>query len=225
MFNLKISAASLCKFLRRSNFTRKKIQFVASQIDSELRGQFICDVSLFREEELIFIDETECDRRDAARKYGYGLRGKPVKYQKLLVRGERISVIVAMTVRGVLDLQIVRGIVNGDIFLRYYSTHLMPYNGENPNSIVLLDNCSVHHVDGVVDTMQDVGAIVHFLPPYSPDMSAIELLFSKLKYTIRSMEAELSATADIETIVLAAFCCITSTDCEAWIMSIGVYEQ
>ena len=86
-----------------------------------------------------------------------------------------------MTVRGVLDLQIVRGNVNGDIFLEFAQKillpQLMPYNGENPNSIVLLDNCSVHHANGVVDTMQDVGAIVHFLPPYSPDMSAIELLF------------------------------------------------
>lgn len=65
---------------------------------------------------IVFIDETGCDRRDAIRRYGYGLRGKPVKCQKLLVRGERISVMAAMTKECVLDVEIIRGSVTGDIF-------------------------------------------------------------------------------------------------------------
>ena len=161
------------------------MQLVALQMDQGLRTQFITDVSLYNADTLIFIDETGCDRRNTIRKHGYGVRGKPVRCQKLLVRGERISVIVAMTVNGILDLQIVRGSVNGDVFMdfveRVLLPNLMPFNGTNPNSVVLLDNCSVHHVEGVVDTIQEMGTIVHFLPPYSPDLTPIELLFSKVK--------------------------------------------
>ena len=179
MFGLEISVASLCNFLKKSNFSRKKMQLVARQMDQNLRTQFVTDVSLYNVDTLIFIDETGCDRRNTIRRHGYGVRGKPVGCQKLLVRGERISVIVAMTVNGILDLQIVRGSVNGDIFMdfiqRVLLPNLMPFNGTNPNS-VLLDNCSVHHVEGVVDTIQEMGTIVHFLPPYSPDLTPIELL-------------------------------------------------
>ena len=145
------------------------------------------------------------------------------------MRGERISAIAAMTVNGILDLQIVRGSVNGEILIdfihRVLLPYLMPFNGENPNSVVLLDNCSVHHVEGVVEPMQEMGTIVHFLPPYSPDLTPIELLFSKVKSLIHAMEMEMNALNDIDTIALAAFSCITSDDCKSWISTIfGIYD-
>ena len=92
------------------------MQLVASQMDQHLRAHYITDVSLYGVDTLIFIDETDCNRRDTLRRYGYGVRGKPIRCHKLLVR-ERISVIVAMTVNGILDLQIVRGSVDGEIFM------------------------------------------------------------------------------------------------------------
>ena len=91
------------------------MQLVALQQDKELRAVFATDVSIYPSHLLIFIDQTDCDRRDALRKYGYGLRGHPVKCQKLLVWGERVSVSTAMTIGGVLDLQ-VRESVTGDVF-------------------------------------------------------------------------------------------------------------
>ncbi len=85
-----------------------------------------------------------------------------------------------------------------------------------------MDNCSVHHVTGVASVIREMGSLVHYLPPYSPDYNPIEMLFSKVKSSIRLMKLELSATMDIETTVLAA---ITKEDCEAWIESCGIYEQ
>ena len=127
---------------------------IASQQDLEIRAIYASDVALYRKSNLIFVDETGCDRRDVIRKYGYGLRGKPAKCQKLLVRGERISAIAAMTSCCVLDIQIVRGGVTGDDFIDFINKmllpHMMPFNGSNPNSVVILDNCSIHHAAGVV---------------------------------------------------------------------------
>ena len=40
--------------------------------------------------------------------------------------------------------------------------NLMPFDGTNPHSIVVLDNASVHHVDGVADLIQGVGALVMY---------------------------------------------------------------
>ena len=69
----------------------------------------------------------------------------------------------------------------------------------------------------------DCGVITHHLPLYSPDYNPIELAFSKVKYVIKSMEAEMQAINDLETIVLAAFAIITPVDFQHLINSIGVH--
>ena len=105
-FNQEVSEASICKLLKKNNFSRRKLQLIALQHDEDIRALFIADVAIFSQHSFVFVDETGCDRRDAIRRYGYGLRGKPAACQKLLVRGERISVIAAMTSSGVLDIRL-----------------------------------------------------------------------------------------------------------------------
>ena len=99
----------------------------------------------------------------------------------------------------------------------------MPFNGINSNSIVIMDNASIHHVDGIVDMVSEVGALIHFLPPYSPAFAPIEECFSKVKSLMRAMEMEEQVTDDIETIALAAFSAITEEDCKNWIGISGIY--
>ena len=83
----------------------------------------------------------------------------------------------------------------------------MPFDGANPHSIVILDNASVHHVDGIADMIQEVGALVMYLPPpYSPDYNPRKELFSKLKSIIKSHERELQSQAmTLEDVVLSFF--------------------
>jgi transposase len=50
----------------------------------------------------------------------------------------------------------------------------------------------VHDGEDVKVVIESVGAKVKFLPPYSPDLSPIELCWSKLKQFIRSSEARTS---------------------------------
>ena len=48
---------------------------------------------------------------------------------------------------------------------------LQPFNGVNPNSIIIMDNATIHHVHGVVELLESLGVLVYFLPPYSPDLN------------------------------------------------------
>ena len=48
-----------------------------------------------------------------------------------------------------------------------------------------MDNASIHHVDSVVRT---ITAIIKFLPPYSPDMNAIEYVFNEVKQYLQANE-------------------------------------
>lgn len=49
--------------------------------------------------------------------------------------------------------------------------------------IVLIDNLPVHKVAGVAEAIETAGAVLIYLPKYSPDLNPIELAFSKLKTT------------------------------------------
>ena len=61
--------------------------------------------------------------------------------------------------------------VSGDIFLQFVKQCLVPvlqpFNGSNARSVVIMDNASIHHVEKVVERIQQTGAIIRFLPPYS----------------------------------------------------------
>ena len=94
-------------------------------------------------------------------------------------------------------------------------------------SIVVMDNASIHHVDGIVDMIQEVGAMVMFLPPYSPDFNPIEELFSKLKKTIKIkwFESQLeNEEMDLETIVYSSLCQVSTEDCRGWNADSGIYN-
>ena len=65
-----VCLSTICRFLHRNSFTRQRLRIAASQRDDLLRAQFVSDVSLYKPEMLIFLDETGSDRRDCIRKYG-----------------------------------------------------------------------------------------------------------------------------------------------------------
>lgn len=225
---LNVDTSTICRFLHASGFTRQKLRYVAIQRDEFLRQKFIVDMSVYSPEMLVFLDESGADRRNTLRKYGYSIRGKPAQKHALLVRGEHVSAIANISMNGLLDIDVVKGAVDGDRFYDYVQKHLlphlMPFNGVNPHSVVVLDNCSIHHVHGIASMIEQVGALVHFLPPYSPDFNPIEETFSKVKAEMKNMEAAMADVLDIETIVYSAFATITPDDCKGWITN-SIYTQ
>jgi transposase len=49
-----------------------------------------------------------------------------------------------------------------------------------------MDNLPVHYAETTKALIESVGCFVKFLPTYSPDLSPIELCWSKLKEILRS---------------------------------------
>ena len=111
----------------------------------------------------------------------YSIRGIPLRHQRFLVRGEHVTAIAIIPVDGLLDVKTSTGTTDGDAFYKFVQTHLLPQLMPfNQHSVVIMDNCAIHHIREVVSMIEDVGALVHFLPPYSPDLNPIEEAFSKL---------------------------------------------
>jgi len=75
-----------------------------------------------------------------------------------MVRGTRYSAIPVMSTEGIHDVCLLEGTVNGDrmqIFVRNYLLPILkPLNWSNPRSVVIIDNASIHHVQGIPDLIE-----------------------------------------------------------------------
>ena len=158
---------------------------MATRRSDILRAQYMNEIEAFNTHMLVFVDETGCERRNSIRQYGYVLRGMtPVQHQ-ITVGGKRLSGIGVMSTRCMEDVYLVEGSVNGDIFLWFIQRCLLniiqPFDGNNPRSVVVFDNASIHHLETVVALISASNALVRFLPRGSPDLNPIEEAFGKVK--------------------------------------------
>ncbi len=82
---------------------------------------------------------------------------------------------------------VIDGAMNGEMFDRYVETQLAPTL--QPRDVIILDNLSSHKSPKAAAALKAVGAWFLFLPPYSPDLNPIEMVFAKLKALIRRAAA------------------------------------
>ena len=153
----------------------------------------MAEISMYDPAMLVWVDETGCDERNCQRRHCYSVRGIPPQDHWILVRGVRYSGIPVMSLQGIHDVQIVEGSVNGLKFEEFIVYTLMPilnpFNGTNPLSVVIMDNCSIYHTSFIKHLIKNVAqAKLIFLPPYSPDLMPLEEVFSKVKYTIKESD-------------------------------------
>ena len=132
-----------------------------------------------------------------------------------------LTMIAAMTVRGVLTAVTVDAATDGQIFLHFVTEALVPTL--RPGDVVVLDNLQAHKVKGVREAVEAAGATLLYLPPYSPDLSPIEPMWSKVKQRLRSAAAR---TVDaLQDAVTTALRSITASDCEGFFRHCGYTLQ
>ena len=117
------------------------------------------------------------------------------------IGGTRYNIICAMCIDGVCAVASYVGSNNIDTVMHFLINHMFNQGGPMgkfpaPNSVLVLDNASYHHAnnDLVTRFCEAHGALVVFLPAYSPDLNPIEQLFSAVKHRIRRDFQQLSNT-------------------------------
>ena len=218
--------STICRAVRKLGFTRQKMQHIALQQSEAERIKFIAEVmAVFHHSLIVWIDETGCDRRNSLRKYAYGIRGQTPRDYQLQMRGVRYSAIGILSSNGIDDVYITEGSVNGDTFLHFVHTMLLPilnsFDGHSKNSVVIMDNASIYHTDSVVRTIDATGALIRFLPPYSPDMNPIENVFSEVKHYLEANGILFDTSLSPSSVLLMAFNSITASNCKAYIKNAG----
>jgi hypothetical protein len=99
--------------------------------------------------------------------------GAPQGHWKIL------TILSALSLRGLLATMTIEEATDGDIFLAYVEQVLCP--ALHASDVVVMDNLSAHKVSGVRELIQAAGAEQLYLPPYSPDLNPIEPAWAKLE--------------------------------------------
>jgi len=111
----------------------------------------------------------------------------------------------------------VDGPTTADVF-RAYVEHVLVAS-LRPGDIVVLDNLSSHKDKKALALIEQAGAQVRFLPPYSPDFNPIEKMWSKVKQYLRSAKARTEEA--LLAAIGAALRRVSKTDAHGWYASCG----
>lgn len=116
--------------------------------------------------------------------YGRAEGGSRLKMPRPMDRGDSYSIIGAIGLLGVVAMLYGKIKICGAAFLTFITTQLFPKL--HNNHVVFLDNASIHKSDEIRKVIERAGAKLVFLPPYSPDLSPIENMWSKIKGIIKN---------------------------------------
>jgi transposase len=131
----------------------------------------------------IFLDECGVTT-DLLRRYGRSPRGTRVRDHTPCSHWATHTVIAALRLEGLHAPAVFDGPIDRPSVLAYVEHVLVPTL--HPGDVVVLDNLAVHKQPEVRAAIEQAGAHIRFLPPYSPDFNPIELAFAKLKAFLRA---------------------------------------
>ena len=109
------------------------------------------------------------------------------------------------------------GTLDGNVFLYFLENILVPEL--KSGNVVICDNATAHKVENVKELIESKGARVLYLPPYSPDLSPIELCWSKFKQFLKKAKARRKES--LHEAVSNAINTITKDDAKGWFEHCG----
>jgi len=168
---------------------------------------------------LIFLDESGANL-SFCREYARAIGGERIKYPCPYRRGNKYSVIGAVSSKGVEAAVYGEWSTDGEIFLEFVNKQLVPRL--NKGKVVIMDNVSFHKVIGVKEAIEAAGAQLVFLPPYSPDLSPIENMWSKIKSVLKKFAPR--TKSQFRKVIRNAFRAVEQRDLISWFRHCGYYQ-
>lgn len=208
------SIMTIFRALERNKISRKKKTYHASERDSPRvqaqRQEFCAKLASVDIERLVFIDEAGATTA-MSRTYGRAPMGERV--QASAPGGwSNVTLISGLRTSGVVAPQALPGSTDGNVFETYVEQALVPELHEG--DVVVWDNLSSHKSAAAAAAIEAVGACVVPLPVYSPDLTPIEEMFSKVKAGLRTIAARtVDAVIDAMGEVLNT---VKTTDIRGW---------
>lgn len=217
------STMTISRALRKLGLPRKKKVPRAAEQDrpdvQERRREFCEELAGLDPRRLVFVDE--CGANTAmTRTHGRAPAGQRVD-ANTPGRWESITLTSGMRLSGVTAALAFPGATNASVFETYVEEVLAPEL--KPGDVVIWDNLKPHESEEAIEAVEAAGARVVPLPPWSPDLTPIEEMFSKVKGSLRSAAARTKET------VYAAFGSalhdVTLDDIAGWFQDRAAYAM
>jgi transposase len=206
--------------LDRLGLTFKKKSLHASQRDrpevQEKRRSFRRKVDRIEAKRLIFVDETGVNTAMTPT-HARAPRGERA-VDSAPASWESVTVIAALGLDGVRAPLAFAGATDTAAFQTYVEQVLVPEL--HAGDVVVLDNLKPHLAAGVAAAIEGAGARVLPLPPYSPDYTPIEEMFSKVKEALRRAEARVKD--ELYEVLGEALRRVTPEDILGWFQHAGL---
>jgi transposase len=185
---------TIARALRKLGLPRKKKVPRAQEQDrpevQERRREFCEELAGLDPRRLVFVDE--CGATTAmTRTHGRAPAGQRV-YANAPGRWESITLTCGLRLSGVTATLAFPGATNTDVFETYVAEVLAPEL--KSGDVVIWDNLKPHESEEAIEAIEAAGARVVPLPPWSPDLTPIEEMFSKVKGSLRSAAARTKET-------------------------------
>ena len=154
---------------------------------------------------------------DLLRRYARSLRGTRIGDHTPCGHWQTHTVVAALRPTELTATAVFDGPIDNDTFRAYIEQVLVPTL--RPDDVVVLDNLAAHKQPEVRAAIEQAGARLRFLPPYSPDFNPIELAFAKLKAFLRA--ARPRTFDQVCTLMAAALGLFTPDECANYVRHCG----
>jgi transposase len=217
------SLMTLSRALRKLGLPRKKKIPRSQEQDrpdvQEQRQEFCAKLAGVDPRRLVFVDESGANTA-MTRTHGRAPVGQRV-YTNTPGRWESITMTCGLRLSGVTAPLAFRGATNTDIFETYVQEVLVPEL--KPGDVVIWDNLKPHKSEEAIEAIEAAGARVEPLPPWSPDLTPIEEMVSKVKGAMRSAGAR--TTHAVYWAFASALDQVTLNDIAGWFQSRAAYAM
>ena len=183
---------------------------------AEARDRWRQDQPLLDPARLVFLDETGTST-NMARTRGRSRRGERIIGRVPHGHWKITTFLAGLRCNEITAPFVIDGPMDGEVFRAYVRHCLVPTL--KSGDIVILDNLKPHKVAGVREMIEAAGASLRYLPPYSPDLNPIELLFAKLKALLR--KAAERSIADLWHRIGKLLDAFTPAECAAYLRHAG----
>jgi transposase len=217
---VRCSRMAIFRALLKLRITRKKKSLHAQERDTprvrRKRKVFRKQLEGLDPASLVFVDETGANTA-MTRTYGRAPRGKRVK-GSVPGRWKSVTLISGLRLSGVVAPLAFEGATDAPTFEGYVKQSLAPQL--RPGDVVIWDNLKPHKVAEARRVVEGAGATLIPMPPYSPDLSPIEEMWSKVKGALKSLAARTTeGIYDAMGIALRSVC---REDILGWFKSCGL---
>jgi transposase len=215
------SHMAICRALQKLGLPRKKKILHAQDRGSpkvqRKRRKFRREVAGLDPQRLVFVDESGANTA-MTRTHGRAPRGQRV-YGAVPGRWETVTLICGLRSSGVTAPAVFEHATATTTFESYVEQVLVPELRRG--DVVIWDNLKPHKAAAVRAAIEAAGARVIPLPPWSPDLTPIEEMISKVKGALRSAAAR--TTQAVTAAFGTALNDISPEDIAGWFQSRAAY--